>query len=173
MERYGCLGARWGWLPRHVLAWEGDTLVGAVPMYLKYNSYGEFVFDWSWADAYRRAGLSYYPKLVVGVPYTPASGARLLLDAGREAGPLADALIAAARAVATDADVSSLHWLFTQRADTQRLQEAGFMRRTGCQFHWHNRGYRDFEDFLQGFSAKNRKKLRRERRRVQEAGVEL
>jgi len=172
LEAHRCLGKRWGWLPTHLLAHEGERLVGAVPLYVKYNSYGEFVFDWSWADAYRRANLPYYPKLVVSVPYTPAPGPRLLLADDAPEGT-ADALVEAALELAREMEVSSLHWLFTGERDTRILQRHHLMRRTGTQFHWFNQGYRDFDDFLEQFTAQKRKKLKRERRRVQEAGVEL
>jgi hypothetical protein len=171
LERHGCVGAEAGWIPQHLAALEQGRLVGAVPMYLKDNSYGEFVFDWAWADAYRRAGLRYYPKLVVAVPYTPATGSRLLL-AG-DTPQIANALIAGALEHAQRLKVSSLHWLFTTEQDTRRLEAHGLMRRTGCQFHWHNQGYRDFDDFLAQLTAEKRKKIKRERRFVREAGIEI
>ncbi len=169
LEEHGCLGERWGWLPRHLLAYEGSELVGAAPLYLKFNSYGEFVFDWSWADAWERAGGRYYPKLVSAIPYTPVSGPRLLTgdDAVREA--LAEAALELARSL----EVSSLHWLFPTADETDALVRAGLLRRTGTQFHWHNTGYRDFTDFLDRFTAQKRKKLKRERRQVQEAGIAI
>ena len=171
LERHGCVGAAAGWIPQHLAAFEQDRLVGAVPMYLKDNSYGEFVFDWAWADAYRRAGLRYYPKLVVAVPYTPATGPRLLL--ADDAPQIADALIAGALEHAQRLKVSSLHWLFTTEQDTRRLEAHGLMRRTGCQFHWHNQNYSDFDGFLALFTAEKRKKIKRERRYVREAGIEI
>lgn len=171
LERHSCVGAAAGWIPQYLAAFEQDRLVGAAPMYLKDNSYGEFVFDWAWADAYRRSGLRYYPKLVVAVPYTPATGARLLL--AEDTPQIADALIAGALEHAQRLKVSSLHWLFTTEQDTRRLEAHGLMRRTGCQFHWHNQGYRDFDDFLAQLTAEKRKKIKRERRFVREAGIEI
>jgi len=174
LERHGCVGPRFGWLPQHLTARDDSgRLAGAAPLYLKDNSYGEFVFDWSWADAYRRLGLSYYPKLVSAIPYTPATGTRLLLAPTPESAEVADTLIAAALDHARHHNVSSLHWLFTREDDTHRLVRHGLLSRTGCQFHWKNYGYRDFDDFLEGFSAEKRKKLKRERRRVTEAGIEI
>lgn len=174
LERHHCVGPRYGWLPRHLAARDtAGRLVGAVPLYLKDNSYGEFVFDWAWADAYERHGLPYYPKLVAAVPYTPATGARLLIAPACNRGEVADALVSAALEYAHEWRVSSLHWLFTHEEDTRHLERHGLLRRTGCQFHWKNNGYRDFDDFLAGFSAEKRKKLKRERRRVAEAGVEI
>ena len=172
LERHGCVGEHWGWLPRHLLAWDGDRLVGALPLYLKDNSYGELVFDWSWADAYQRAGLTYYPKLVSAVPYTPAGGPRLLLAPDAPA-DLPSRLIEAALEQTRMLGCSSLHVLFPDEGQCQALQGAGLLRRTGTQFHWFNRGYRDFDDFLDRFTAEKRKKLRRERRRVVEQGVTL
>jgi len=173
LERFDCVGDHWGWLPHHLALFDGDTLVGAVPMYLKYNSYGELVFDWSWADAYQRSGLSYYPKLVVAVPYSPVTGPRLLIrhDVDRE--QVADTLIRQALELADEMKVSSLHWLFPHNDDMQRLERHGLMRRTGTQFHWHNRSYVSFDDFLATFNAQKRKKLKRERRRVAEQGIEI
>lgn len=174
LERHNCVGARYGWIPRHLTAHDAaGRLVGAVPLYLKDNSYGEFVFDWAWADAYHRLGLSYYPKLVAAVPYTPATGARLLVRPTHDRNEIADALTTAALEHARRENVSSLHWLFAHEEDTQRLERHGLLRRTGCQFHWNNNGYQDFSDFLETFCAEKRKKLKRERRRVAEAGIEI
>jgi predicted N-acyltransferase len=174
LERHACVGQRHGWLPRHLLAFDDSgRLTGAVPMYLKDNSYGEFVFDWSWADAYQRAGLSYYPKSVVAVPYTPATGPRILTAGGDDADQIADQLIQLAREWSESEQLSSLHYLFTDHRDTRRLKDHGFLLRLGCQFHWQNRGYRDFDDYLSCFSSHKRKKVRRERRQVQEAGIEI
>jgi predicted N-acyltransferase len=173
LENHGCVGARHGWLPRHLAAFQNGQLIGAVPLYLKDNSYGEFVFDWSWAEAYQRAGLAYYPKSVVAVPYTPVTGPRILTAAGADRGQAADALIQLAQNWAESEGLSSLHWLFTSHEDTQRLQRSGLLLRLGCQFHWSNRGYRDFDDYLSHFSSSKRKKVRRERRYVEEAGIDI
>ena len=169
LERHDCVGERWGWLPRHVTVREDGRLVGAAPMYLKDNSYGELVFDWGWAEAYARAGLAYYPKLVVAIPYTPVTGPRILgvNDTARRA------VVAAAMDYARESEVSSIHFLFTDEADTRLLGDAGLLKRSGCQFHWHNHEYRNFDAFLAHLNAKKRKEIRRERRQVSEAGVEL
>ena len=176
LEVSGCVTESRGWRPRHLLLHADGpgrgSLLGAVPLYLKNHSYGEYVFDWAWADAYRRAQLEYYPKLVAAVPFTPATGARLLV--APDAPPEARArLIDGARALADEYKVSSLHWLFTDAADTQRLEEHGLLRRSGFQFHWHNHDYRSFDDFLAGFSADKRKKVKRERRQVRDAGITI
>ena len=142
-------------------------LVAAMPLYEKTHSWGEFVFDWSWANAYERAGLSYYPKLVSSAPFTPAPSRRLLTrtpDHGVE-------LLRAAREYADDSGLSSLHVLFPEEDELAVLRDAGLKLRKDCQFHWHNRGYASFDDFLATFSSSKRKKARRERRRVAEQGI--
>ncbi len=173
LEQHGCVGERWGWLPHHVVVREQGRLLGAVPLYRKYNSYGELVFDWAWADAYQRAGERYYPKLVAAVPYSPVTGPRLLLHPTADRPGVEAALLAAVAEEAQRLAVSSVHWLFPDAADQQHLLAAGHLPRHDCQFHWHNRGYRDFDDFLDTFTAEKRKKIKRERRRVGEQGVEL
>jgi predicted N-acyltransferase len=150
------------------LAW--NSLAGALPLFIKYDSHGEFVFDWSWADAYERAGRNYYPKLVCAVPFTPATGRRLLLRDADD-GNVAARLVDAARATADEVGASSLHVLFPTEAERQLLAGSGFLTRKACQFHWANDGYADFEGFLARFSADKRKKAKRERRRVAEAGI--
>ncbi len=175
LERTGCVNGKTGWTPQYLVVHADGPgqgkLLGAVPLYLKYHSYGEYVFDWAWANAYARAGYEYYPKLVAAAPFTPATGPRLLLASGRDEEKIADLLIQGALAAAQNTRVSSLHWLFTNDADTRRLEAHGMMRRVGCQFHWLNPGYRDFEDFLSSFTAHKRKKIKRERRYVAEAGI--
>ncbi len=169
LHRTGCASPSTGWTARYLTRWEGGSLVGAVPLYEKTHSYGEYVFDWAWAEAYERHGLAYYPKLLAAVPFTPATGPRLMAstDAVRE--ELARALVELAR----ESGHSSLHVLFPDEADAGALRRAGLMERSGVQFHWRNAGYRDFEDFLAALSHDKRKKIRQERRRVAEAGVSL
>ncbi|MBD3669959.1 MAG: N-acetyltransferase [Gammaproteobacteria bacterium] len=174
MEANDCLGEEQGWLPHHILFHgEDETLLGAIPLYLKDNSYGEFVFDWGWADAYHRNGIEYYPKLVSSIPYTPAQGPRILLhpDADRES--VATALIDASVSLAQEMNLSSLHYLFTLDEDTRRLHEKGLILRMGVQYHWHNRGYKDFDDYLSHFASKKRKNVRQERRKVQQANIDI
>jgi len=180
LERQHCLGERFGWIPQHVLMRNGaGVLQGAVPLYLKFNSYGEFVFDWSWADAFERAGGRYYPKLVSASPYTPATGPKLLTrvshhpPAATAPAGIEEQLVQAVLAHAKQLGVSSLHWLFTPQNETAVLQKHGFMRRTGCQFHWENRDYASFDDFLGAFNSAKRKSVRRERRRITEQGIRL
>jgi len=175
LENHGCVGEEHGWVPRHLLAVDEKTgtLAGAVPMYLKDNSYGEFVFDWAWAEAYQRVGLAYYPKSVVSIPYTPATGPRMLIGNIPDREEVANNLVELARRWSESEQLSSLHWLFTDHRDTQRLAEQGFMLRLGCQFHWQNDDYRDFDHYLSFLTARKRKKIKRERRYVEDAGIDV
>ena len=174
LERHGCVGERLGWIAQHLAVYAGNKLVGAAPAYLKTNSYGELVFDWAWADAYHRNGIAYYPKLVIAIPYTPATGHRLLVDDRKGDGQrIAASLIEAANGLVRQQGLSSVHWLFPTDHDMHTLAATGLLRRTGCQYHWHNAGYASFDDFLEVLTSKNRKKLKRERRKVCEAGIEI
>ncbi len=173
LEKHDCVGERYGWLPRHITLHRDNQLVGAVPLYFKDNSYGEFVFDWGWADAYQRAGSAYYPKAVISIPYTPATGPRLLVADVSDADSIRRTLLETAIALTDSEGLSSLHCLFTTPQDTQCLREHPLTLRLGCQFHWHNHDYRDFDDFIATFTSRNRKKVKRERRRVREAGIEI
>jgi len=166
LETQDCLHP-YGWQPTHLLAWQGDVLVGAVPLYLKTNSYGEFVFDWAWASAYERSGLAYYPKLVGAVPYTPATGPRLLVAPQADAAAIKTLLIQGIEELTRSLGFSSAHLLFTDTPDTAALAAQGWLLRLGCQFHWENQGYRDFDDYLDAFVSKKRKQIRRERRDAQ------
>ena len=163
----GCASARTGWTPRYLTAWAGDALVGALPLYAKTHSYGEYVFDWSWADAYRRHGARYYPKLVAAVPFTPVTGPRALAadEATRRA------LYAAALERVADGSHSSLHALFVPASEAAELERGGLILRRGVQFHWQHRGWRDFDDFLGAFSHDKRKKIRQDRRKLAAHGV--
>ncbi len=161
----GCASARTGWQPQFLLLRRGGELVGAMPLFAKSHSYGEYVFDWAWADAYARHGIEYYPKLLCAVPFTPVTGPRLL--ARRD--DVRRALLAAALELAAQA--SSLHILFPSEAEGQLMQAQGMMLRRTVQFHWENAGDADFEGFLARMSHRRRKNIRQERRRVREAGV--
>lgn len=162
-----CASAASGWQPHYLSLWKEEQLAAAMPLYVKYHSYGEYVFDWAWADAYRRTGLEYYPKLLSAIPFTPVTGCRLLArDAAAQA-----ALIQALLELQNTSGVSSTHILYPPKAEADALMEAGFMLRNGVQFHWVNQGYRDFEDFLEVLERKKRKNIRAERRKVLEAGI--
>jgi len=174
LEASGSACAATGWQPLPIMVEnENGQSVGAVPLWLKNHSYGELVYDFAWAQAYERAGLRYYPKLVAAVPFSPIGGPRLLMVPGADRDTIVDALVAGARAIVDETRASSLHWLFTDERDTADLVARGFLHRRGVQFHWHLRDYQSFDEFLAGFTAEKRKKLRRERRYVREAGIEV
>jgi hypothetical protein len=167
LHETGCACERTGWSPRHLTLWQGESLVGAMPLYAKNHSYGEYVFDWAWADAYHRSGLAYYPKLLAAVPFSPVTGPRLLArDSANRA-----LLIRSALELARGA--SSLHVLFPGEAEAREMQSSGMMLRQAVQFHWENRGYASFDQFLSDLASAKRKKIRQERRRVQETGVRV
>ena len=170
MERQGCVGDHFGWSPNHLAVYDENRLLGASPLYIKNNSYGEFVFDHAWADAYRRAGLTYYPKLVSSIPYTPATGNRLLIDSEADVDSVTREMVRTIHEWLKVQGVSSMHWLFTENEEAGRLRSLGMLERQGVQFHWPNRGYGDFEAFLGALKAKRRKNIRRERRKVAEQG---
>jgi uncharacterized protein len=163
----GCASAKTGWKAQYLTLWDNGRLAGGVPLYVKAHSYGEYVFDWAWADAYERHGLSYYPKLLAAVPFTPATGPRLLARDDDTRRSLAQGLMDLART----SEASSLHVLFPAESDVASLKEAGMLERRGVQFHWRNPGYGDFEEFLAQLSHDKRKKIRQERRRVANAGI--
>jgi predicted N-acyltransferase len=169
LHRSGCASARSGWAPQYPALFEGGRLAAAAPLYVKAHSFGEYVFDWGWADAYERHGLAYYPKLLCAVPFTPASGPRLLAAQPAARATLARAVLGLARKTG----VSSLHILFPSPEDAAALRSLDLLERAGVQFHWRNAGYSDFESFLAALSHDKRKKIRQERRRVAAAGVGL
>lgn len=167
LHESGCAAPETGWTPRYVTAWRGETLVGVMPLYLKSHSYGEYVFDWSWADAYRRYGRRYYPKLVSAVPFTPATGPRLVAADAETRRALLDGALGLMR----EARLSSLHVLFPEQDEARECEQAGMLLRASMQFHWSNPGYRDFADFLSTMNHAKRKKIQQERRKLAEAGV--
>lgn len=172
-EQTGAAGEALGWQPMHLALRDGDNrLAGLLPLYLRHNSFGDFSRDWDWAGAWRQAGLDYYPKLVTGVPFTPSPGPRLLTRAD-ERETFAPALVQAAQMQVRELGASSWQCLFVEEADRALLEASELLMRRGVQFHWRNRGYRDFADFLEGFNADKRKKLRRERRAVAQAGLRI
>jgi predicted N-acyltransferase len=157
-----------GWQPVYLLAEQGGKLVGGVAAFVKDHSYGEYIFDWGWANAAQRAGIRYYPKLVIAAPATPATGRRILLAPG--AGPeIAKALIGAVKQVANDTECSSIHWLFCTAEEQHLLTTQGFFARDTLQFHWKNRGYGSFDDFLGELKSRKRKQLRKERAKAKAA----
>jgi predicted N-acyltransferase len=169
LQESGCASAETGWAPCHLTLRRENRLVAAMPLYLKSHSYGEYVFDWAWADAYQRHGLRYYPKLLNAVPFTPVTGPRLMASNDTDRRVLLDAALAFAR----DSGVSSLHCLFPAAPEVATFESAGLMLRASVQFHWRNEGFSDFEDFLARMNHDKRKKIRQERRKVREAGIEF
>lgn len=174
MEDSGSATARTGWKPQHIVARAADGgIAGILPAYLKSHSNGEYVFDYSWADAFERAGGDYYPKLQTCVPFTPVPGPRLLLaqtEAGRNAGPL---LLAAAASAMENSGISSAHATFIAPEQVEMFEDAGWLLRTDQQFHWQNRGYRDFQDFLDQLASRKRKTIRKERAEAVASGIDI
>ncbi|MES2106201.1 MAG: GNAT family N-acetyltransferase [Pseudomonadota bacterium] len=167
LHESGSACAKTGWRPVYLSLWDREQLVAAMPLYEKSHSYGEYVFDWAWADAYQRHGLNYYPKLLSAIPFTPVSGVRLLAVDPAARTTLLQALCK----LQESSGISSTHILFPTEAEAELLSGSGFMLRSGVQFHWLNQGYRDFEHFLSTLEQKKRKNIRAERRKVAEAGV--
>jgi predicted N-acyltransferase len=180
LEQHDCL-QNWGWLPNHCLLYDNETLIGACPAYIKNNSYGEFVFDWAWADAYHQHGLDYYPKLVTAIPYTPVQGPRLLASVNyRDAnGRLIDAatikktLLTALIEFAEKNDLSSAHFLFCESDDINILSNADLMLRFDYQYHWPNHNYQSFDDFLSQLTSKRRKNIKRERKTITDNNIAI
>ncbi|MDP6954093.1 MAG: GNAT family N-acetyltransferase, partial [Alphaproteobacteria bacterium] len=174
LEDSGCCAAETGWLPRHVVV-EDETgkAVGAMPAYLKSHSHGEYVFDHGWADAYERAGGRYYPKLQASVPFTPATGPRLLTEPGPDAAELRDMVLRAAVQMTAQLKASSLHITYPTEEEWQQMGEAGLLLRTGEQFHWRNQSFGDFDDFLATLTARKRKMIRKERARATANGIDI
>lgn len=169
MHESGSASEDTGWQPQYLTIWQDDTLAAALPMYAKFHSYGEYVFDWAWADAYRRNGHDYYPKLLSAIPFTPVTGARLMARTDDARAALLKALLDVQQASA----LSSTHILYPPADQALQLETAGFMLRSGVQFHWQNTGYANFEQFLDTLDQKKRKNIRAERRKVREAGIIL
>jgi len=174
LERHKCVDEKYGWVPFHLLLKDDkEKLIAAAPTYLKLNSYGEFVFDWAWADAYERSGAAYYPKLICAAPFTPATGPRLLVHPDQNYKESATALLAAAIAVTDKQNLSSFHWLFPLESETTLLDKQNYLRRMGCQYIWVNENFKDFDDFLSRCTSKKRKNIKRERKRVAEQDITL
>jgi predicted N-acyltransferase len=174
LEQSGCAAPRTGWSPKHLVVEDADGVpVAAMPLFRKSHSRGEFVFDFSWAAAYAEQGLKYYPKLLTAVPFTPVTGPRMLLAPGADAKALTQIMCRAAVNYAKQEQLSSWHVLFPTAEIAEGLDEAGLILRRDCQFHWFNHRYDSFEAFLATFTAEKRKKAKRERRRVAEAGIEF
>ena len=174
LEDSGCCAAETGWLPRHVVVEdEAGKAVGALPAYLKNHSHGEYIFDHGWADAYERAGGRYYPKLQASVPFTPATGPRLLTEPGPDAERHRKAVLSAAVQLTAHLKASSLHITYPTEVEWRQMGEAGLLLRTSEQFHWQNQGFGDFDDFLATLTARKRKMIRKERARAVANGIDI
>ncbi len=174
LEDSGSATRETGWLPQHlVIPDPNGGILGAAPLYLKNHSYGEYIFDWGWANAYERAGGSYYPKLQCCVPFTPATGPRLLVRPDADRDLVTGALIGALKELSRENDIVTLHVTFAERDEWTRLGEAGFLTRTAVQYHWSNPGYQSFNDFLGSLTSRKRKMIRKERKRIQDSGVKI
>jgi uncharacterized protein len=173
LEASGSASVRTGWGPRHLIAKVGGTVAGIVPCYLKSHSQGEYVFDRGWADAYERAGGRYYPKLQASVPFTPATGPRLLIRGGADQDQIGTALASGLVALCGVSKASSAHVTFAREAEWKFLAEHGFLQRTDQQFHWHNHGFASFDDFLATLNSRHRKAIKRERREAIAAGISI
>ena len=173
LEQTGCVSESTGWLPHHLIAERGREIIGACPMYLKLHSMGEFVFDYEWADAAHRLGIQYYPKLLVGVPFTPVTGGRFLTRALTERKSLIRLMGQALAKIAGDNKISSVHVNFCLPDEQEALEEVGFLPRVGLQFHWQNRGFSSFDDYLASFRSDRRNKIKRERREMAQQGISI
>ena len=174
LEEGHCVGIEPGWEPRYLTLWEGKQLQAACYLYRKTNSNGEYIFDWDWANAYQRYGQRYFPKLTSAVPFTPATGPKLLVAAdASNPRELQQQLLASALELVQQEGCSSLHFLFIPAEEREIYEAAGLLLRHSFQFHWQNQGYGSFEDFLSRLRSKRRKEILRERRQVQEQGLEV
>jgi predicted N-acyltransferase len=170
-EQTGCVSEETGWLPHHLLVEQDGDLIAGCPMYLKLHSMGEFVFDWEWADAAQRAGIQYYPKMLVGVPFTPVTGQRFLTARGADRRGLIQIMGQALAKIASDNKISSVHVNFCLADERDALEEVGFVARSGIQYHWQNQNFASFEDYLASFRSDRRNKVKRERREVARQGI--
>ena len=173
LEHSGSVCEHTGWSPAHLLVLDGDQLVAAMPLYLKSHSWGEYVFDQQWAKAYQQQGLAYYPKWLTAIPLTPCQGSRIVMQAAVDPLEVMRLLFTHIKQLSESLGISSWHCLFPEQQQAEQLRALGFSLREGVQFHWFNRGYRDFNDFLLTLNAGKRKMLKRERRRVSEQGISL
>jgi predicted N-acyltransferase len=162
LEKSKSIGKGTGWIPFPIIVKEGGVVVGCMPIFLKEHSYGEYIFDWAWAEAFQRHGLNYYPKLVCAIPFSPVTGPRILAK-NKE---VKDLLVKALEKIMHQHKISSCHFLFTNKDDQKILNKAGWMHRQGVQFRWENKEYKNFDDFLKTLSHRKRKKIRQERKRV-------
>ena len=173
LEQSGCVNEETGWLPHHIIVERGGKIVGGCPMYLKLHSMGEFVFDFEWAEYAHRLGIRYYPKMLVGIPFTPVTGPRFLTDPRENRRELIQLMGRALMQVAEDNKISSVHVNFCLPDEGEALKELGYIPRLGLQFHWQNRGYHSFDEYLAAFRSDRRTKIKRERRELSQQGITI
>jgi predicted N-acyltransferase len=173
LEQTGCVHEETGWLSHHLIVEKQGEIVGACPMYLKLHSMGEFVFDYEWAELAQRLGIQYYPKMLVGIPFTPVTGARFLTDSREDRRALIQLMGQGLVRVASDNKISSVHVNFCLEDESEALKQIGFLPRIGIQFHWQNQGYKSFDDYLGAFRSDRRNKIRRERRELLQQGITI
>src|SRR4030095_16762226 len=173
LERSHCVNEKPAWLPHHIVVERGGNVIAACPMYLKLHSMGEFVFDYEWAEAAHRAGIQYYPKMLVGIPFTPVTGHRFLTADGEDRGQMIRFMGQALRKIAADNKISSVHVNFCLADERAALEAVGFFPRNGIQYHWQNRRFNSFEDYLASFRSDRRNKVKRERREVVQRGITI
>ena len=173
LEQSRCVGGSTSWQPHHFLLYEDRQLIGALPFYIRCDSYGEYVFDQVWAEAYAQAGLNYYPKGLVAFPFTPVNGRRILRNPDYDFGAVAEALLDKLFQTAEAKQLSSIHFLFLSEAEKSFLETKGFLTRINSQFHWKNKAYQDFEHYLTELKSERRKQIKKERRKVQEQGLSI
>ncbi|WP_434362164.1 GNAT family N-acetyltransferase [Parasalinivibrio latis] len=171
LEQSNVLGAKRGWLPQYIGVYRNDVLVGAAPCFLKGHSYGEYVFDWAWAEAYEDAGLEYYPKIVCAIPFTPATGPRFLVVENDDKEEIERYLLGGLLSLTEQLECSGAHILFHPKSNSASCAKAGFLERCDVQFHWYNRGYEHFDDFLAALTSRKRKNIRKERNSVIAQGI--
>ena len=171
LEASGCTTAATGWQPQHLIIRAGDAIVGVAPAYLKTHSMGEYVFDFAWAEAYQRHGLPYYPKLLIAIPFTPSRGPRLLIEHSVRARLKTGDIPALLDSLIANLGVHSWHLLFPDVKDQSLLHQSDELHRLGCQFHWHNYDYQNFDGFLDALTSRKRKAIRKERRQVADQGI--
>ncbi len=173
LEESSCVSEETGWIPQHCLVYDNGDLIALMPMYRKTHSHGEYVFDFEWAHAYRQHGLSYYPKMLTAIPFTPCEGERLFVKAGVKKKAVLESILNHINKTAVTENISSWHCLYPTPTETEIFKSAGLSIREGVQFRWMNKGYRDFKDYLDSFSSKKRKTLLRERRFISDQGITL
>ncbi len=171
LEQSGSVSPLSGWQPRHIVAYQDEQLVFAMPGYVKSHSYGEYVFDFAWAEAYQRHHLNYYPKYLCAIPFTPVTGQRFLYQNEADQSAIITDCLTFIRSQLQSNELSSFHLLFCSQSDSDLLAKQGFMQRLSVQFQWHNRGYQDFDDFLASFTARRRKSVKKERMKLQHHGL--